>query len=630
MATRTTTTTSTMDTDNANPRGVPNIQFDPDKHPFSTLKAFNEFIEQYEFRYDAQYPDVPRHMMESAVEKWKSARAADAPDITAAQKETLRADVRSRDKVRKLLGFFATLRLQQDWKAAEPNENNRNYTWKHFVDSMRAYYKPTENSTLRNYEFRQLYQKPAEPFHAFCNRVEKEGNTCTFCECAADAGCSSTTNAVRDQIVIGTNKDKIREQALLKGWNLVDLRSEGMKMESASRGEDSISSATVANINKMGAYSFGNLKNAKDQQKQYQTPKPQNPATGTGKKCYRCGDKFSRAHMQSCRGIGHNCTNCGKKDHLEDVCKTRHPPVRVVAKEEVPTPEEVEVEEQIYELNVWAVDVKSGKKKFRTRPTVDTDVDFKFRLVINNKVVQILADTGAKISVCGEKQARAWGTFDRMVPSKVKILPYCSDPIQVMGVATCGVTYNDRTVPVHFHILPGSCSPILAGTSAVQLSIISLADRDGSNSVFNPVNMIHTEESSDEGKKFSSDINRTLLNYPENFSGLGKLQGQYVKLYDDPSFKQVVSPPRVIPYHLTSRFNEALDKMIEEDVIERHPIGEPAPWISCPVIVPKPDGSIRITLDARNVNKAVQSNNHPIPRYEDIKAKLAGKRFSAS
>ena len=28
----------------------------------------------------------------------------------------------SKDKVRKLLGFFATTRLVQDWKAAEPNK----------------------------------------------------------------------------------------------------------------------------------------------------------------------------------------------------------------------------------------------------------------------------------------------------------------------------------------------------------------------------------------------------------------------------------------------------------------------------------------------------------------------------
>ena len=40
------------------------------------------------------------------------------------------------------------------------------------------------------------------------------------------------------------------------------------------------------------------------------------------------------------------------------------------------------------------------------------------------------------------------------------------------------------------------------------------------------------------------------------------------------------------------------------------------------VIAPKLEGSIRMTLDARDVNKAILPTNHPLPRHEDINAKL--------
>jgi len=33
-----------------------------------------------------------------------------------------------------------------------------------------------------------------------------------------------------------------------------------------------------------------------------------------------------------------------------------------------------------------------------------------------------------------------------------------------------------------------------------------------------------------------------------------------------------------------------------------------------------------VTLDAKNLNKALYSSNYPIPRQEDIKAKLSGKK----
>ena len=64
--------------------------------------------------------------------------------------------------------------------------------------------------------------------------------------------------------------------------------------------------------------------------------------------------------------------------------------------------------------------------------------------------------------------------------------------------------------------------------------------------------------------------------------------------------------------------------MIIHDIIEEQPINQPSPWVSNAVIAPKTNGSIRMTLDARNVNKAIIPTNHPIPRHEDIKAKLEG------
>ena len=49
--------------------------------------------------------------------------------------------------------------------------------------------------------------------------------------------------------------------------------------------------------------------------------------------------------------------------------------------------------------------------------------------------------------------------------------------------------------------------------------------------------------------------------------------------------------------------------------------------MSCAVIVPKDDGSLRLTLDARNLNKALFSTNCPIPKEEDIKAQLSGSKI---
>ena len=183
-----------------------------------------------------------------------------------------------------------------------------------------------------------------------------------------------------------------------------------------------------------------------------------------------------------------------------------------------------------------------------------------------------------------------------------KTHPYNSAPIKATGTALCSVSFKNRAVPVEFYIIPGSCDPILDGNKAEQLKIISL-DKDD-NHIFNPVLMVSSQEKDGE---FIHDICSILKHYPQNFNGLGKLRNYQVKLYTDNSIKSVALPPSSAPYHLKARGFDAIDNMLQEGVIEEHPINDPSPWVSCAVIVPKTDGSIRITLDARDGNKTISA-----------------------
>ena len=144
-----------------------------------------------------------------------------------------------------------------------------------------------------------------------------------------------------------------------------------------------------------------------------------------------------------------------------------------------------------------------------------------------------------------------------------------------------------------FPILPGSCDPILDGNKAEQLKIISFDIDD--NHIFNPVLIISSQEKDGE---FINSICSISNHYPQNFKGLGKLRNYQVKLYTDNSIKPAAAPPRSVPYHLKARVSDAIDNTLKEGVIEEHPINGPSPWVSCAVMVPKTDVSIRITLDA--------------------------------
>ena len=123
------------------------LYFDPDLHPDDTLMAFNEFVQDFELRYDAKYTDPSKVSLEAAVERWKIMHAGQV--ITVEEYDRIANELRSKDRVAKFLGIYSLRRLFSDWKVAEPDEALRKRsTWDDFVKKIQGFYKPTENLHL--------------------------------------------------------------------------------------------------------------------------------------------------------------------------------------------------------------------------------------------------------------------------------------------------------------------------------------------------------------------------------------------------------------------------------------------------------------------------------------------------
>ena len=174
--------------------------FDPTKHPDDSLKAFLEFVQTFELRYAAQFPDPPKVSLDAALNRWKITNTTEAipdPKPTLAQYDAIVAEWKSRDKVAKFLGMFTSRHFYDDWLAAQPDDTMRNNAgWDDLLKSMKDYYKPTENLTLKNYHFRSIAQKRDQSFANFCNEVEKEAKHCSF-KCHHN-DCTAEATVLRD------------------------------------------------------------------------------------------------------------------------------------------------------------------------------------------------------------------------------------------------------------------------------------------------------------------------------------------------------------------------------------------------------------------------------------------------
>ena len=136
-------------------RADQSLIFNPEEHTSDTLKSFDDFKTNFEFRYAAEFPDPPKVSMDSAIERWKYANTTDEntnPKPTIQQYDEIRDLWIQKDMVTKFVGLFSSQRLREDWQAAEPNDGVRKQaTWQDFITKMRAYYKPTDNPVLVNY-----------------------------------------------------------------------------------------------------------------------------------------------------------------------------------------------------------------------------------------------------------------------------------------------------------------------------------------------------------------------------------------------------------------------------------------------------------------------------------------------
>ena len=54
------------------------------------------------------------------------------------------------------------------------------------------------------------------------------------------------------------------------------------------------------------------------------------------------------------------------------------------------------------------------------------------------------------------------------------------------------------------------------------------------------------------------------------------------------------------------------------------PVYEPTDWVNSLVVREKPNGSLRVCLDPRDLNKAIRMEPYPVSTVESVSTKLHG------
>ena len=182
-----------------------------------------------------------------------------------------------------------------------------------YWDLLDEEFKPKGNKLLSIIELWTRSKQGDRPLNQWLTQVYNLVNICKYPE-------DSTDRIIRDVLIVGCNSNHARDKIIRQG-EAVTLNEviEILQTEESTH-------STMQQIQNYDKKSTGSIyyqtydsrsKKSKVSNEQNSSSSP----TGSKKKCFRCGENFSRQHMKECRAQDVTCNGCGIKGHLKKCCK---------------------------------------------------------------------------------------------------------------------------------------------------------------------------------------------------------------------------------------------------------------------------------------------------------------------
>ena len=116
-----------------------------------------------------------------------------------------------------------------------------------------------------------------------------------------------------------------------------------------------------------------------------------------------------------------------------------------------------------------------------------------------------------------------------------------------------------------------------------------------------------------------------LREYIDVFKGIGPLPGGLYHIRLKEQYRLVQHPQRSVPIAMQSAYKTELNRLVKEGIITE--VKEHTEWINSIVPVMKSNGSLRLCLDPKDLNKAIERNQWYSRTINDILPELAKSKY---
>ena len=389
----------------------------------------------------------------------------------------------------------------------------------------------------------------------------------------------------RDKFVFGLTDDRIKERLLREeNLDLATAVGQAQRAESSKRQIKEMSTHSDVNAMQRGSNN--------------------RPPSANVINCRNCG----RSHKpRQCPAYGQECILCHKLNHFSRVCRSKQTAAR---QKNIPanTPGNPTANQEVHEIEQNEATIKPPAREPQDLFIESLQVNGLKKstawftdLNTNGGKVRVKLDTGAEVSVLPYEIYENLNPRPPLRNTSMTLSAYGGTPIQPNGICklTCDTSASEKMPQVDFYVTPVDAHPILGLPDCLQLGLIKRVC------------------------SIQKDVlTKQLLKerYPVVFTGLGKLGTYHITLRDN--HQPVINPARRIPHSLKNRLQQTLERNVTSGVLKK--VDEPTDWVSNLVVVEKKDGSLRLCLDPKDLNRAIKREHYTIPTLQDIVTEFAG------
>lgn len=479
-----------------------------------------------------------------------------------------------------------------------------------YIQFFKEYANPRSNFRVARHNLLKCKQNADESAHAFLSRLRQTAKQCEY-------GRTVEETIVLDLFIFGiylqsAQKSLIREGSDLtieKALGIVETEEATCKQMEALRTTAVEDSSTLA----------------------VRARQPSGPTT-----CGNCGTKH---HQYKCPAKGKYCLKCNKKGHFAKVCHSKMGDEGHTRRQSF-QPQRKYNKNKIHmaAAHMGSNDDSSTEELYfhtvKELPLATTEAFTKLK--IGNSKAQIEVD--AKIDTGAMSNLLPKQVFKELkgVPlekSAIRLIAFGGSTIDQEGTCRLGVRSRDKFVKATFHVVK-SRDPILIGLQtsrelglvtlnlAIKTDTTHVTDKASRPTPPHDMKPVPVQEPCTMGNL--GERRKIIEEFPDVFDSIGCLPGEHT-IHLNPEVPPVVHPPRRVPISLKGKLKLELDSLEAQGIIS--PVKDPTPWVNSFVCTTKRNGSVRLCLDPRDLNKAVHRPHYATPTFEDITAELDNARW---